>query len=272
MRRSTEVTPRGIDTDPGIGGGVRAIHAFVIAAATAILVLSGLSAGVAFASNSFSYTASNTNSAQQNTVNQSIALNAGDQLSIGTCGVTGSTFTGDTYLRLRNPSGTQVALNDDACGTLGSRIVYTAPTAGNHEIRAGCYGNTSCSGTVVWTIGAGPAPAPTPTPPPPTGGSLDHQATNTNSAQQNTANRAIFLYSGQTLTIGTCGVTGSTSTGDTYLRLRNPSGTQMAANDDACSTIGSRIVFTAPAAGYYDVRAGCFGSTSCTGRLVWTIQ
>jgi hypothetical protein len=85
-------------------------------------------------------------------VNRTIALTAGQTLTIGTCGVTGASFTGDTYLRLRNGSGTQVATNDDACSGLGSRIVHTAATSGNYEIRAGCYSSTSCGGTVAWTI------------------------------------------------------------------------------------------------------------------------
>jgi hypothetical protein len=55
-------------------------------------------------------------------------------------------------------------------------------------------------------------------------------------------------------------------------RLRNSGDIQVAANDDACSTMGSRIVYTAPATGYYWISAGCFGTTSCSGRLVWTIQ
>ena len=101
---------------------------------------------------------------------------------------------------------------------------------------------------------------------------MDYQATNTNSAQQNTANQTIGLNAGQTLKIGTCGVAGSTFTGDTYLRLRNAAGTQVAANDDACSTIGSLIVFTAPTAGNYQIRAGCYASGSCSGRVVWTVQ
>ena len=271
MRRLTAVAPRGFDPDPDIGGGVhRASRRFAIAAAAAIVVLSGGSAGVAFGEpppGSFSYTASNTNSAQQNTTNQTIALTAGQILTIGTCGVSGATFTGDTYLRLRDPAGVQVAANDDACSGMASRIVYTAPAAGNYEIRAGCYSNTSCTGTVAWTITTGPPPPP-PAPP----GSLDYQATNTNSAQQNTTNQTIGLNTGQTLTVGTCGVAGATFTGDTYLRLRNPGGTQVAANDDGCSGLGSRIVYTAPAAGNYGLRAGCYSNTTCSGRVAWTIQ
>jgi hypothetical protein len=100
---------------------------------------------------SFSYSATNTSSAQINTANRTILLGAGQTLTIGTCGVTNSSFSGDTYLRLNDPWGAQVASNDDACA-LGSRFVYTATSSGAFEIHAGCYSNTSCAGTVAWTI------------------------------------------------------------------------------------------------------------------------
>ncbi len=100
----------------------------------------------------YSYSATNTNSAQQNTVNQTVTLAAGKTITLGTCGLTGATFTGDTYLRFFGPAGTSVATNDDACGGLGSQITYTATTAGTYTIRGGCYSSGSCTGTVVWNI------------------------------------------------------------------------------------------------------------------------
>ncbi|REG30671.1 hypothetical protein ATI61_106140 [Archangium gephyra] len=102
----------------------------------------------------FSYTASNTTSATVNTSNKLIALTAGQVLTLGTCGVTGSTFSGDTYLRLYNPSAAEVISNDDACGGVGSSFTYTVPAGagGNYELRAGCYSSGSCSGTVAWTV------------------------------------------------------------------------------------------------------------------------
>ncbi|WP_233595939.1 MULTISPECIES: serine protease [Corallococcus] len=98
----------------------------------------------------FTFTATNTNSANQNTVNRNVTLAAGQTLKFGTCTVPGSSGTGDTYLRLYNGT-TQAASNDDACGTL-SYASFTATTAGTYQIRAGCYSNGSCSGTVSYTI------------------------------------------------------------------------------------------------------------------------
>ncbi len=216
--------------------------------------------------NSLPFSATNTNSAAQNTVNKVVALTAGQKITLGTCGVTGSAFTGDTYLRLFGPNGAEVASNDDSCGGRGSNLGYTVPTgaAGNYEIRAGCYSSTSCSGTVVWEITTGT--------PPPAGSSYPFTASNTNSAQQNTVNKDVTLAAGQKITVGTCGVPGASFTGDTYLRLYGASGTQVAANDDACSGNGSNLTFTATTAGTYQIRAGCYSSNSCSGTVAWTFQ
>ncbi len=216
--------------------------------------------------NSLPYNATNTNSAQQNTVNKTVSLTAGQKITLGTCGVTGSAFNGDTWLRLNGPSATEVASNDDACGGRGSQIVYTAPTSGNYEIRAGCYSSNTCDGTVVWEIVTGTPP------PPPTGGTYTFSASNTNSAQQNTVNRSITVAAGQVVTVGTCGMTGATFSGDTYLRLYGPSSTQVASNDDSCNGIGSKLTFTATTAGTYQIRAGCYSSNSCSGTVAWTVQ
>ncbi|WP_375772477.1 hypothetical protein NR798_16835 [Archangium gephyra] len=219
--------------------------------------------------NTLVYSASNTSSATMNTVNQGIALTAGQTLTLGTCGVTGASYSGDTYLRLYNPSGTQVAYSDDACGGTGSNFTYTVPagTAGTYQLRAGCYSSGSCSGTVAWTISGGTSL------PPSSGTTLTYSAGNTNSAQANTVNQTIALAQGQTITVGTCGVAGASFTGDTYLRLYGLTGYQVAANDNACGGAGSSITYTVPigGAGYYELRAGCYSSGSCSGTVVWTV-
>lgn len=214
--------------------------------------------------NSYSYSASNTNSAQQGTVNKVVALAAGDKITLGTCGLPGAAFTGDTYLRFFGPGSTQVAFSDDACGGNGSSLSFTAATAGNYEIRGGCYSSGSCTGTVVWQI--------TPGTPPAGGGSYNFTASNTNNAQQNTVNQSVTLTAGQSITLGTCGVAGSNASGDTYLRLFGPAGTQVSSNDDSCGGRASSLTYTATAAGTFQIRAGCYSNTSCSGTVAWTLQ
>jgi hypothetical protein len=102
-------------------------------------------------SGSFSYSASDTNSATQNTVNFNIVIAAGQTLAIGTCGVPGASGFGDTFLRLFDPFNMEVAASDDACGVLSS-ITITAATTGTFQLRAGCFSGSSCSGTVAFTL------------------------------------------------------------------------------------------------------------------------
>jgi hypothetical protein len=207
----------------------------------------------------YSYSVSNTNSAQQNTVNQVVVLNAGWEITLGTCGLGGSAVTGDTYLRLFGPDGTQVAANDNACGGLGSRIVYRVTTSGLYEIRGGCSGATSCTGTVKWenvTVA----------------GSYSYSASNTSSAQQNTIDRYVWIQTGRTITAGTCGLAGSSASGDTYLRIFDSNGAQVAANDDACGSLASSLSYTSTAYVSYRILAGCYSSSSCSGTVVWSIQ
>jgi hypothetical protein len=90
---------------------------------------------------------SNTNSDTQNYVQFAVDLTINHLATIGTCGVTGGSGSGDTYLRLMNPNGTQLAENDDACGLL-SQLSVAVPITGTYVIRGGCFSNTTCSGTV----------------------------------------------------------------------------------------------------------------------------
>ncbi|NOK22597.1 serine protease [Corallococcus carmarthensis] len=214
----------------------------------------------------YDFTATNTASATRNTVNGTVTLTAGQKLTVGTCGVTGAALTsGDSWLRLRGPSGAEVASNDDACGA-GSKLTFTATVAGTYEVRAGCYQNGACAGTVAWEIAQGSAA---------TQGSFAFNVSNTSNATQNTANGDVTLQAGQSLTFGSCGVGSATGSGDTVVRLFNAAGQQVTFNDDAsgCGSL-SRAAYTAPASagGTYQIRVGCFGNEACNGTVAWTIQ
>lgn len=102
-------------------------------------------------SGSFSYSATNTNSATQNTTNFDILMIAGQTLSVGTCGLVDASGIGDTFLRLFDPNDIQVAASDDACGLL-SFIGFTAQLSGRYQVRAGCFSSGSCSGNVAFTL------------------------------------------------------------------------------------------------------------------------
>jgi hypothetical protein len=108
--------------------------------------------GVDPSSGSFFYSATNTNSATQNTFNFDIPIVAGQILTIGTCNLPGASGTGDTFLRVFDASSTQVAANDDACGSLLTFLSFTALTTGTFQVHAGCFATGSCNGTVVYTL------------------------------------------------------------------------------------------------------------------------
>jgi hypothetical protein len=103
------------------------------------------------------------------------------------------------------------------------------------------------------------------------GNRFDFSAINTNNATVNTVNYSVYLLAGETLTAGTCGVTGATGSGDTVLRLSGPSGALLASNDDSCGVL-SKLSFTVPADGTYLINAGCFSINSCSGTVAYTIQ
>ncbi|AKJ01793.1 hypothetical protein ATI61_103508 [Archangium gephyra] len=106
-------------------------------------------------SGSYTYSASNTNNANYNYTPRGLRLVEGQRLQLGTCGVPGAWGNGDTYLRLYTNAGIQMTYNDDSCGWL-SKIHYVVPweTSGDHQVRSGCFNNTSCSGTVSYVLSA----------------------------------------------------------------------------------------------------------------------
>lgn len=103
-----------------------------------------------------SYTASATANATTNTTSFHLGtIAAGRTLKIGTCGVSGSGFFGDTYLRLYHDVGgawIEVEADDQACGGNGSLIVYTVPFDSALQVRGGCFSSTSCQGAIAYEM------------------------------------------------------------------------------------------------------------------------
>ena len=99
--------------------------------------------------------------------------------------------------------------------------------------------------------------------------SFSYNATNTGSDTQNYVVSHVLLNNGEGVSLGTCGVPGATNNGtDTYLRLYDPTNTtQLAYNDDACDDVGSNISAVIGNTGMYTIRAGCYGSGSCSGTV-----
>lgn len=216
----------------------------------------------------FDYVASSsTNSASDpnTSADYVVNLSANETVMIGTCVLNEAAYSGDTYLRLYNPGSVEVAVNDDWCNGLGSKISYTAPAAGSYLIRAGCYSTGLCSGTVSLARRMGIA---------------SFNVSNTNNALINTFNKQYKFNAGDVVRISTCSYNsfGATASGDTYLRLYQNNGgvfTQVAANDTgpgfSCGA-AAEIVYSIPASGYYQVRAGCAANTACGGTLAVYVE
>jgi hypothetical protein len=91
------------------------------------------------------YEASNTNSAQQNTVPCSFILCPYDTVTISLCA---GACTSDTFIYLYDSFSNIVGENDDDCG-LCSRLSYsytrTTVHCEEHTLQQGCFGNNFCS-------------------------------------------------------------------------------------------------------------------------------
>jgi len=98
-----------------------------------------------------SFSTSNTKSTTLNYAVCSITACPGDTVLMTT--FSPGSCSGDTYLRLYDPStGKQLARNDDYYGAC-SQITYTFYTSScrTYELREGCYSSGSCGGVVYYT-------------------------------------------------------------------------------------------------------------------------
>lgn len=92
-----------------------------------------------------------TSNATVNTYDIPVTLTAGQVLKFGTVALSGASTADDTFIRLVDPDGIEVASNDDY-DTLASYIEYTALSSGAYVMKIGCYGDTVCTGTVAWEV------------------------------------------------------------------------------------------------------------------------
>jgi len=224
------------------------------------------------------FTASNTESANQNTVGCPVTVCPGTQLTFETCNVDRKSCDGDTFLRLTDGSGNELASNDDNCGLCsGVTYEFTAPCQ-EYILNQGCFEDGTCGGTTA-IVTHGPTnppivqPTTAPTAAPTTGipeSCPAFTASNTGSASQNTVGCDMFVCPGEVLTIETCNGDGKSCNGDTFLRLLDESGAEVAMNDDGCGFC-SQITheFTSPCQSYA-LQQGCFEDGSCGGASVVT--
>lgn len=190
---------------------------------------------------------------------------------------TGTSPVSDTYLRLRDSTGAQVAYDDDSGAGNNSSLTFTATTSSAYYLDAASYNDAYSGQYDLAVVGQ---TAPTPVDPAPVALAAG-RVTETTDAAASTATTyslaigktaqgqvgttgdhdwfKVDLVAGQTYTFAlvATGVT-TVNLDDAYLVLRNSAGTQLAADDDAGPGRNSTITFTATTTGSYYLDAGSF--------------
>ena len=205
----------------------------------------------------------------------------------------------DSYLRLFNSDGRQLARNDDSSGSLDSALNYTVDAAGTYYVGVTAYGNSRYnpveegSGRNGRSTGAyelfvqyeettTPDPDPDPDPDPPTGPLEPNDSIDTATAvtfdgrlavmagvigdgahgRRDVDLYAVDLVGGTTIEIDVDARTlADFSALDSYLRLFDADGNQLAANDDAFGQLDSYLRHTVDATGTYYVGISSYGNT-----------
>ena len=192
-----------------------------------------------------------------------VTLTAGTTYTIHSSAVFGS--NPDTFLTVRNSTGTTQADNDDGGDGTYSVLSFTPTTTGIYFIDAGTYNNASTGSYRVSIAsaftGSDVAGTSATTETLAVGGSV-------NGSIEASGDRdwyRITLTAGETYifrTGSTVPLTGDTGAVDTILTLRDASGAQLLTNDDAGEAVYSGIRFTATTTGTYYLDVSGFNTTT----------
>jgi len=231
------------------------------------------------------------------------SLTTGNSLTYGVVLTAGTTYTfdelgastsngalRDPYLRLYNSNNTLLTSNDDGGVGLNARITYRPNQTGIYYISAGSFlGNGSGDFTLQVT-------APEALSATYTGGTPGTDAGLTHAVGSGASftgqvvygyrsNNYVTLTGGRRYSIDLEGSSTSEGTlNDPYLRVYNASalysalssgseqnyttGAQLASNDDSGTGLNSRLTFTAPSTGVYDLQAGSAGNYGAGSYLL----
>jgi serine protease Do len=182
----------------------------------------------------------------------------------------------DSYLRLENPKGDQVAADDDGGGFPSARILYEAPTTGDFTICATTFGGGSTGKFMLTvkdvTVGEPKKKAAAKS----TELKLDKGAAKhdgkleaTDAKYQGQKLAKVYLVKleeGKSYQIDHV-----SQAFDAYLYLEGPDGKILAQDDDGGNGLNSRIVHKAAATGNYRIIATSLGGTA-TGDYSLSIQ
>lgn len=168
--------------------------------------------------------------------------------------------------RMEGQTFIELAMNDDGPDTgLNSRLVFTAPEAGEYVIRATPLNG---SGEGAYTLALAEGPAPAPASPIEIGATVQGELTASDGKSESGRAADAYRFSGregQRIRIDM-----SSSDFDTYLQLFDDNRLSLAEDDDGgAEGTDSRLTFTLPATGSYIVEARAFSED--TGNYALTI-
>ena len=210
----------------------------------------------------------------------SVVLTAGDSLEASVrAAATGSSL--DSFLRVFNAAGQQLAFNDDAGGSLDSRLLFLAASTGTYYVGVSGYGNTSYSpvtggGTTAGSTGPYEVTFRRSLPPlepndslvqatavTPVAGAARFEAVIGDGAY-GSGDVDLFrvsLAAGQQLTADIAARTTGSAL-DSYVRVFDATGRELASNDDFGDSLDSYLTFTAATAGTHFVGVSGFGNSA----------
>jgi subtilisin family serine protease len=189
----------------------------------------------------------------------------------------------DSYLRLFDATGNELAANDDFQGSLDSGLAFLAADSGRYYVGVSGYGNRRYSiltgeGQTAGSTGSyrldlhrsearavGPTDTndslaeATPLPLDQGGGVITGVIGDGSHGARDVDLYRVSLEGGQTLRLG---ITAAAAGGvlDSYLRLFDAAGAEVAANDDAADSPDSVLAFTTTEAGVYFIGVSGFGN------------
>jgi hypothetical protein len=173
----------------------------------------------------------------------------------------------DSYLRLEDPSGKQVAKDDDSGGNHDARIVYKAAKDGEYKIIATTFGGGM---TGKYTLTVAEAAAPKVGTLARLGETIESELTTKDVRDRNRNGSYAKIYPIKLEAGKTYQIDMKSRELDSYLRLEDPSGKQVAKDDDSGGNLDARIVYKAEKDGEYKIIATTF-APGLTGKYTLTV-
>lgn len=189
----------------------------------------------------------------------------GNRYNITLSGAGGEGGLGDPMLRVLDRDGNELAMNDDAEGSLNSALEFTPSANGDVFIEARGYGE-SYTGAYALNISAERLPRDNVGDTTSTGGRIGtgQSIEGTLDFPSDTDWYRVRLTEGQSYRF-TLNSSGDNPIGDPLIRLHDSRGAEIAIDDDGGDGLNSYLEFTAPSTGNYYVEATSFTGDAAGG-------